>query len=67
MHIFWIKISILILMSFICFEPKSSYSGRRLYLQLSYVMLYTHQYKQSKQSFTHSYNYKTAYTGACTT
>ena len=30
-----------------CFEPESSSSGRRLYMQLWYGTLYMHQYKQS--------------------
>jgi hypothetical protein len=34
-------------MSSTCFEPESSSSGRRLYIQLWYGSLYTHLYKQS--------------------
>ena len=33
-------------MSSTCFEPEGSSSGRRLYVQLWYVTIYVHQYKQ---------------------
>jgi len=33
-------------MSYTCFEPEGSSSGRRLYVQLWYSVLYMHQYKQ---------------------
>jgi hypothetical protein len=51
------------MMSLICFEPEGSSSGRRLYIQVWYGVLYM-QYKKSVfyQYQTHSSTYKTAYT-----
>jgi len=34
-------------MSSMCFEPKGSYSGRWLYIQVCYSVFYMHHYKQS--------------------
>ena len=47
MHIFQINISIFnFFMSYTCFEPEDSLSGRGLYIQLRYGTWYMHQYKQ---------------------
>jgi len=48
MHISYTNILIR-LVSSTCFEPEVSSSGRRLYIQLWYVTLYVHQYKQSSK------------------
>jgi hypothetical protein len=44
-----------------CFEPEGSSSGRRVYVQVWYSVLYMHQYR------AHTTTYKTAYADTCKT
>jgi len=40
------------MMSSLCFETEGSSSGRRLYIQVWYSMLYIHQYKQTARTIS---------------
>jgi len=52
-------------MSSTCFEHDGSSSGRRLYIQVWWSVLYMHQYKQCcTWNRTHTFTYNTAYTDA---
>jgi len=63
MHLFQIILIFKFLLSFTCFEPEGSFSGRWLYIQVWYSVFNMHQYKQSWWKYrTHSSTNKTSYT-----